>query len=100
MPIVSILDKKIEINLKENEIIYNGLEDRGIILQHGCLAGSCGVCKIEIIEGAENLTPAGVIETNTIDSIIEEYKLSGKIIRLSCRAKIIGDIKIRELKKN
>lgn len=107
MPTVSILDKNIEINLKENEIIYNGLEDQGVILQHGCLSGSCGACKIEILEGKENVSPIGAIESDTVSSIIEDYKkrlgeksVEGKNIRLSCRTKITGNIKIRELTKN
>lgn len=105
MPIVSILDKNVEINLKENEIIYNGLEDQGVVLQHGCLSGSCGACRIEVIEGKENLSPAGVIEANTVSAICDDYKkrlgeesVSGKTIRLSCRAKILGNIKIQEFK--
>lgn len=105
MPIVSILDKNIEKNLKENEIIYNGLEDQGVVLQHGCLSGSCGACKIEIIEGKENITPPGAIEENTIAAICEDYKnrlgeasIAGKTIRLSCRTKILGNVKIKEFK--
>ena len=105
MPTVSILDKNLQINLKENEIIYNGLEDQGVALQHGCLSGSCGACRIEIVSGKENLTPPGVIEENTIQAICDDYKnrfgeqsLSDKTIRLSCRAKILGDISIKEFK--
>lgn len=106
MPRVSILDKKIELNLEENEILYNGLEDQGIILPHGCLAGSCGACRVEVVEGQENLSPAGVIETNTLNALYAQYKtecgeekMKGKTIRLSCRAKVIGDISIREITK-
>lgn len=105
MPIVSILDKNLQKNLKENEIIYNGLEDQGVALQHGCLSGSCGACRIEIISGNENLAPPGVIEANTIEAICDDYKnrlgegsIAGKTIRLSCRAKILGDITIKEFK--
>jgi ferredoxin len=110
MPIVSFNDKKSEKNqefeLPTNEILYNGLEDRGLVLPHGCLAGSCGACKIEVTQGKEHLTPAGVIETNTLNAIYDQYKkewgeknISEKTIRLSCRAKIIGDVAIALITK-
>jgi ferredoxin len=110
MPIVSFNDKKsekkLEFELQPNEILYNGLEDRGFVLPHGCLAGSCGACKIEITQGQENLTPPGVIESNTLNAIFDQYKkewgeqnISEKTIRLSCRAKIIGDMSFQLISK-
>jgi ferredoxin len=89
----------------EKPIYYNLLE-QGKELPHGCLAGSCGACKIEVIEGKNNLKLCSTIEQNTIDAIIEEYneklgpeELKSKCIRLSCRAKTNGSITIKSLKK-
>jgi ferredoxin len=105
MPRVSIegLDKVFDVN--EAEILYDSLYDRGHELPHGCLAGSCGACRIEILSGSENLQPAGVIEKNTLEAIREEYtqkngpdSIKGKEIRLSCRAKVLGDVKIKPFK--
>jgi len=50
-------------------LIFDELENQGCILPHGCLAGSCGSCRIEITKGAENLSPAGAVEQNTIDAL-------------------------------
>ena len=93
------LEQKIELGV--GQIIFDGLEDQGIILPHGCLAGSCGSCRIEILEGAENLSEPGYVEKNTIDAIkknADETNQGGldanKNIRLSCRAKVFGPIKI------
>lgn len=101
MPTVSISDQNLSIEINKNDILFNALDDKGIKLPHGCLAGSCGACRIEILEGEENLIPPGMIELNTINSLKEYYKKNNtddlvekKCIRLSCRAKIIGDIKI------
>lgn len=87
--------------LNSDEIIYEGLERQGLELAHGCLAGSCGVCKVEIIEGINNLKPAGAVETDTINHVKNSMaKKTGdesflnKNIRLSCRARISGPIKI------
>jgi ferredoxin len=102
---VSLKDSNQTFDVKEGEIIYDALYERGLELPHGCLSGSCGACRIEVMEGADLLVPPGAIETDTINAITEEcVKLHGenfihnKTIRLSCRAKILGDILIRPIK--
>ncbi len=106
MHTVSLKDKE---DLKKFEvedkcIVFDALEDQGEILPHGCLAGSCGACRIEILEGAENLTPISEVETNTIEALLINYKrihgddrYNKKDIRLACRAKVKGDITISPL---
>ena len=96
-------DQKIEVG--QGLIIFDELERQGLVLPHGCLAGSCGSCRIEVLEGAENLSPLGAVEKDTVESIIKNYcdtnrseLVLNKNIRLSCRAKVLGDIKIAVLK--
>lgn len=105
MPIVSIegTDKVFEV--KEGEILYDSLCDRGEELPHGCLSGSCGACRVEVVSGKENLQPAGVIEQNTIEALKVEFTetrgpefVKDKEIRLSCRAKVVGDVSIVPIK--
>ena len=47
--------------------------------------GLCGTCTMEIVEGAENLSPK---------TEIEKFKLRGKPdnIRLSCQAEVLGEV--------
>ena len=99
MPIVSIKETDKAIEIKAGEILYDALFDRGVELPHGCLSGSCGACRVEIIEGNDQLTPAGVIENNTIEALKIEFTekfgaefVQKKEIRLSCRAKVNGNI--------
>lgn len=105
MPIVSIAgsDKAFEVN--EGEVLYDSLCDRGLELPHGCLSGSCGACRVEVVSGKENLQSAGVIEQNTIEALKVEFTetkgadfVKGKEIRLSCRAKVVGDVTILPIK--
>ncbi len=103
MPTVSVIlngeTKKVSVD--EGKTLYDELERQGVILPHGCLAGSCGSCKTEILEGEENLAPPSAIESNTLSSIKENLgpeKLAGRNIRLSCRAKVKGDVSIRPFK--
>lgn len=92
-------------DLNQGELLFDGLDSRGCSLPHGCLAGSCGSCRIEVLEGSENLSPPSAIEKNTIEGLIKEYNekygeehVKGKIIRLSCRTKVNGDVTITPLK--
>ncbi len=86
--------REYKVNL--NQILYDELERLGLALPHGCLAGSCGSCRIHVINGIENLSAMGVVETDTVDSIKNSYP--GKNVRLSCRAKVLGDVEITPLK--
>lgn len=91
--------------VSKEEILYDALCDRGELLPHGCLSGSCGACRVEVISGADNLVKPGIIESNTIEAVREEFvdtrgieSVEGKIIRLSCRARVMGDVVITPIK--
>lgn len=105
MPTVSILDTDKAFEVKEGETLYDSLCDRGYELPHGCLSGSCGACRVEIISGKENLSQPGVVEKNTIEALQDEFKknhgesfIVGKHLRLSCRARITGDVCLKPIK--
>lgn len=85
--------------LENGEVLFEGLERLGLRLPHGCLAGACGACKVVVLEGDENLEPSGVIEDNTLNSIYQDNpRAKNKVIRLSCRAKVLGSVKLRPFK--
>ena len=91
----------LEFKIKDNSIVFDALDDQGFELPHGCLAGSCGACRIEITAGTDNLSPCAPIEQDTIDAIKLNYeRIHGEgsskdlNIRLACRAKVKGDIEI------
>ncbi len=105
MPTVSFKDKSLSYQVDENSILFDALDDAGEQLPHGCLAGSCGACKVEIVSGAENLKAPSEIEKNTIEAIKQNYeRMNGagtakdKVIRLSCRARVLGDFEFTKLK--
>ena len=103
MPRVSIADSSKTFEVSEGETLYNSLSDQGESLPHGCLSGSCGACRIEVISGKENLHPPSFIELNTIEALKEEFRETNAIeasceIRLSCRAKVLGDVVFRPIK--
>lgn len=105
MPRVSIEGTNQTFDVNEGEILYDSLCDRGYELPHGCLSGSCGACRVEVLSGKDQLLPVGLIESNTIESLKEEFIkkygeefVKDKEIRLSCRAKVKGDVTVRPIK--
>lgn len=103
MPRVSLKDTNKSFEVKENDVLYDALFDQGEKLPHGCLSGSCGACRVEVIAGKDNLHKPGAIEQNTIEAIKDEAAIKGldfsnKEIRLSCRAKVLGDVTIHPIK--
>ncbi len=91
-------ESDLKIEVVEGRVLFDELERQGVILPHGCLAGSCGSCRIEILAGAPNLSNPGAVESDTILHIQQNYSGLNKTIRLSCRAKVLGDITVMALK--
>ncbi len=92
--------------IEEGANLWESLEAKDHKLPSGCLAGSCGSCRINVLEGYENLSKLSVIEKDTIDHLNQSYEesfgkewIDKKKLRLSCRTKVNGDIKIHILKK-
>ena len=96
---------KIEYSLREQtgtvettggETLFDELSAKGVIWPHGCLAGACGACRTTIVEGMDNLSPPSAIEADTISRIREGLSAEKKLVplRMACRAKVKGDVKI------
>ena len=99
---IVLIDENKEFQVKAGDIIFDTLDNQGHQLPHGCLAGSCGACKIEISSGDSNLEAPSAIELNTVKAVCTNLKrihgdsyLEGKTVRLACRAKVKGDVSIK-----
>ena len=88
----SLIETKL-FEVDSNAIIYDALESQDFVLPHGCLAGSCGSCRIEMLQGRESLSDMSAVEKDTVESLTKDYP--DKDLRLSCRARIKGDIEIK-----
>ena len=74
-----------EVNLEDQKPIKEACEQLGVLF--GCEQGYCGTCKIEVLEGMENLSE--------INDKEEEMGLE-KNFRLACQCKIKqGLVKIK-----
>ena len=107
MPTVSLKPENKQFKVKKDEILFDALNNQGEELPHGCLAGSCGACRIKVTQGADLLYPPSEVESQTIELLRTNYERthgpgSGANIniRLSCRAKVKdenGEIEIEPL---
>ncbi len=69
------------VQAKEGEDLTRAAEILGV--PFGCYSGICGICKISVIKGKENLSPKTAHE-----EILDEGE------RLACQCKVHGDIEI------
>ena len=56
--------------------------------------GTCGLCRVKIIAGAENLNPFTEEERKHLGNVYHITK-----VRLSCRSKLTGDVTIEVVRK-
>jgi len=65
-------------------------EKIGASIPFGCKENDCGDCLIEVLEGAENLSPPSALE---IELLKKKFARPGR--RLACQAMILGDVTIK-----
>lgn len=63
--------------------LLDQLEDLGFTLPFGCRSGTCGSCRVKVVEGLDLLRPSGPIEQDTLRNCRDEES-----VRLSCRAQV------------
>ena len=56
--------------------------------------GTCGLCRVKIIAGAENLNPFTDEERKHLGNVYHITK-----VRLSCRSRLAGDVTIEVVRK-
>lgn len=87
MPRVMFVDLLRSMEAPGGKTILQCALDMGIQISHVCGGdGACGTCRIEIVEGADHVTPP------TMDEVVKEIE---DPYRLSCQAKLIGDVKVK-----
>lgn len=78
---VTLNDKSIFIDpIKDSNLLIK-LENEGFKVKYGCLAGVCGVCKLKVVEGINN-----IIQDDDHIVNLKENEV------LLCCSKLTGDI--------
>lgn len=90
MPRLTFADEGKCAECQAGQTVLSCALEMGIKISHVCGGdGACGTCRIEVVEGSDNLTPATPDET---------YKEIEPPYRLSCQAKIVGDVVVKVAK--
>jgi uncharacterized 2Fe-2S/4Fe-4S cluster protein (DUF4445 family) len=90
MPRVLFLDEGKAGEFAAGKTLLSIAIDMELTISHVCGGdGACGTCRIEVVEGWDNLTAPTPDET---------YKELEAPHRLSCQAKLIGDVVVKVAK--
>ena len=90
MPRVTFDDEGKSAECPAGKTLLSCAEAMGVRVSHVCGGdGACGTCRIEVVSGWDNLTPPTPDET---------YKELDPPYRLSCQAKLIGDVVVKVAK--
>ncbi|HVT45477.1 MAG TPA: 2Fe-2S iron-sulfur cluster-binding protein [Thermoanaerobaculia bacterium] len=90
MPRVLFSDQDKTAEFAEGRKLLDCALELGVTISHVCGGdGACGTCRVEVVEGWDHLTPQTPDET---------YKEMEAPHRLSCQAKLKGDVIVRVAK--
>jgi ferredoxin len=87
MPRVNFVDEGKAADFPTGRTLLSIAEEMSVRVSHVCGGdGACGTCRIEVLEGWDHLTPPTPDET---------YKELEPPYRLSCQAKLTGDVIVK-----
>lgn len=90
MPKIRFARKYPDLEVDSGTLLMEALLKAGLPVASSCHGdGICGKCRIQILEGAENLSKIQDVEQLVRDrlSVPKEY-------RISCQTRVLGDIRI------
>ena len=87
MPRVIFVDEGKAAEFPVGKTLLSSALEMGMRISHVCGGdGACGTCRVEVVEGWDNLSPPTPDET---------YKELEAPHRLSCQAKLLGDVIVK-----
>jgi len=90
MPRVIFVDEGKSAEFAAGQTLLASALDMNVRISHVCGGdGACGTCRVEVVAGWDNLTPPTPDET---------YKELEAPHRLSCQAKLTGDVIVKVAK--
>lgn len=93
---VEFTDRDVSVEADDGQTILQAILKAGEEYMHACGGFcNCTTCRVKIEEGKENISEMQEDEKNTLRRFQGDEILEGPF-RLSCQAKIHGDIKISE----
>lgn len=85
---VRVVDEHGEARAEGEGALLDLAMEENLGIPFGCTAARCGVCQVEVLDGA--LAPASELEQATLQQFG-----CGPRIRLACQARLAGDVVLR-----
>ncbi len=90
MPKVTLLPQNLVLDVAENESVFAAARRANVLVPTACNGkGTCGLCRVKVIAGKENLDPPSAVETRHLGNTYFITKL-----RLSCQMHPTGDVTV------
>jgi ferredoxin len=97
MPNVTIVggEAPVVVECREGETLFEAGAKATAGIDTACVGkGTCGLCRVKIVAGAEHLNPFTDEERKHLGNVYHITK-----VRLSCRCKVSGDVTIEVVRK-
>jgi ferredoxin len=82
--------QEFNVEIPKSENLLDGVNDKGVAVKWDCKSGVCDTCKIQVLEGMENLSPPNEAEQNMLGDMLKQG------YRLSCQVVANGPCKIKQ----
>ncbi len=89
MPLLTLADSGETLDALDGETVLDAARRAGVYFSHSCLAGNCGACKCELVDGDVN-----ELEHSEF-ALTDEEHATGLI--LACRTQVWGDTTVKRL---
>ncbi len=88
---IIFVEDDIELEVQDGSQMQDAIAQAGAAIEFGCREGECATCIVEIVEGAENLSPMNENEDITL---MDDEKEKG--VRLACQLRVLsGTVKLK-----
>jgi ferredoxin, 2Fe-2S len=98
VPVVTILagdTPPLVVDVVANTTLFEAGAKLAAGIDTACVGkGTCGLCRVRIVAGAEHLTPYSDEETKHLGNVYHITK-----VRLACRTRVSGDVTIELVRK-
>lgn len=90
MPRITYLPWDFSVNVESGTTVFAAAPKAGVIIPTACNAqATCGLCRVRIVAGEENLPPMSAVEHKHLGNV---YFLNQ--MRLSCQIAVTGDVTV------
>ena len=97
MPTVTIVSEGTEsrVEMRDGDTLFEAGAKIAAGIDTACVGkGTCGLCRVKVISGAEHLNPYTDEERKHLGNVYHLTK-----VRLSCRCRVSGDVTIELVRK-